>query len=278
MVAETSSFRLTGHLRIVCARGEDGRSFLREQSFRAPMHISKPYWEGDLLVVNAVNATAGLFSGDAILCETCVEPGASLLLTSPSAQRAHRMPEAEARVDQRFVVRGRGAFLEVWPELFIPQGGARYTQQTRIEVDAEGEMLFFEALAPGRVASGEVFRFDRLEWEMNLRYGGELVAREKYALRPGNDSLYPLTALFPAAYYGSCFAIGRRFAGNEECWEKISSLSTASVSLGCSRLSGGGWVVKILAATAPDLRAVLRSVRQLLYAAAEREGPLPRRT
>jgi urease accessory protein UreH len=35
-----------------------------------------------------------------------------------------------------------GAFLEFWPELFIPQRGTRYTQCTELKVDGDGEYLF----------------------------------------------------------------------------------------------------------------------------------------
>ena len=56
MAAGTGALRLNGHLQLVCARGADGRGYLREQSFRAPMHISKPWWEDGLLVVSGIGA------------------------------------------------------------------------------------------------------------------------------------------------------------------------------------------------------------------------------
>src|SRR4051794_5567115 len=114
---------MTGHLHLVCGADAQGRSYLREQSFCAPIHIGKPFTEEEVLVVNLVNPTAGLFEGDLIRCHVEVEAGAKLLLTNPSANRAHRMGEGEARLEQEFEVAG---FLEVLPELFIPQQGARY--------------------------------------------------------------------------------------------------------------------------------------------------------
>ena len=42
---------LAGHLDLTCARDANGRSYLREQSFSAPFHISKPYWDGDALLL-----------------------------------------------------------------------------------------------------------------------------------------------------------------------------------------------------------------------------------
>ncbi len=267
---------MTGHLSLVCARGRDGRGYLREQSFSAPMHISKPYWEGDLLVVNAINATAGLFAGDAIRCDACVESGASLLLTSPSAQRAHRMPGGEARLEQGFLVRP-GGWLEVLPELFIPQNGARFGQRTRMEVSEGGELLFFEMVAPGRVASGEVFSYERLEWETHVEYAGRPVVREKFTLRPSDGSIHSLRALFPAAYYASCFAVGPSFEKEGACLEEIAALDGPSVRLGCSRLVAGGCVVKMLAANGPELRRTVAAARGILYRAAGREEPIPRR-
>ena len=68
------------------------------------------------------------------------------------------------RSSKRFHV-ARGAWLEVWPEIFIPQGGCRYRQRTEVQVDEGGEMMLIEMIAPGRTASGELFAFSELDWE-----------------------------------------------------------------------------------------------------------------
>src|SRR5450432_1187537 len=182
---------MTGHLDLVCAADENGRSFLRQQSFNAPLHISKPFLDEDTLVVNVVNPTAGFFAGDRVRCRVCVESGARLLLTSPSANRVHRMIAGEACVEQNFSVKSGGS-LEVWPELFIPQGGAKYRQKTHIEVETGGELLFFETFAPGRVASGEAFQFESLDFETDIFYAGEKIVRERHQLSPATESLRAL--------------------------------------------------------------------------------------
>ena len=69
-------------------------------------------------------------------------------------------------------------------------------------------LLFFEWLAPGRVAKGEVFAYQNLRWELDLSVDGNLVARERYDLRPDNHSLEALRARFPAAHYLSVYAAG----------------------------------------------------------------------
>ena len=270
---------MKGHLDLVCAVDSEGRSFLREQSFSAPMHLSKPFTDAETLVVNVVNPTAGLFSGDEIECSVRVKNGARLLLTSPSASRVHRAREgmAAARMRQRFSVACDG-FLEVLPEIFIPQAGSIYAQQTRVDVEPGATLLLWETLTPGRVASGEAWEFAQLDWETDVFFGSEKIVRERYALSPADESLRSLRGRFPAAYYASCFALGEPFGASAECWAAIHALhEDASAWIGCSRFANGGGVVKVLAENSVVMRAKLREIRRLLYTALGRCAPNLRR-
>lgn len=265
---------LAGHLRIVCAVGENGRSYLREQSFCAPMHLSKPHEDAGVLIVNAVNATAGVFAGDRIRIDVRVERGGRLLLTAPNATRVHAIPDGRARLDQTISVEN-GGFIELLPELFIPHRGARYAQKTSIELDEGARLLFFETLAPGRVASGEAFEFSQLDWETAIQYGGDLIAREKYLLSSQNDSLVPLRAIYPQSYYASIFAIGTEFMS---CCEPICALEIDGVVAGCSSLIRGGVIAKILARDSPALRRAIEKIRGIFYTAMSHAPPMVRRT
>lgn len=278
---------LRGQLQLICAADETrGGSFLREQSFRAPMHISKPFRDdrSGMLVVNAINPTAGLFAGDEIACTVRVESGARLLLASPSASRAHRSRRGEAgdgaaRVRQEFSVES-GGFFEVLPELLIPQAGARYAQRTHVSVAAGGAAILCEMLAPGRVASGESFAFEELDWETEVWHADGLVVREKYRLSPADGSLAALrTAAFPAAYYASFFAIGECFASvtADDACAKICGLHDDTAWIGAGRLVSGGCVVKVLTADSLALRRALREVRALLYSVSGSHAPALRR-
>lgn len=265
---------MTGHLHLVCAVDPQGRSYLREQSFCAPIHIGKPFTEEGILVVNLVNPTAGLFEGDTITCRVEVEQGAKLLLTSPSASRAHRMGDGEARLDQDFKV---GGFLEVLPELFIPQQGSRYTQNTAISVEPGGELIFFESLAPGRVASGEAFAFQQLNWRTELFFGGTKVLKESYSLSPNDLSLYAIRRKYPRSYYASCFAIGAPFMEEKKGWSELLELQSDAVCIGASQLCEGGWVIKVLAEDSVAFRAAQDQLRKRLYAILGKPVPALRR-
>lgn len=274
---------LRGHLRLAVALDAGGRTFIRKQSFSAPIHLSKPHHEEDVLVVNVANPTAGLFAGDRIRYEIAVEAGARVLLTAPSASRAHRIAEAEpngdaanARVEQEFRV-ARGAWLECWPEMFIPQGGARYRQKTTARVEEGGELLLIEMIAPGRTASGEVFAFAELDWETEVFLGEEKIARERYVLTPESPTLAAMRARFPEAYYASCFLISPNVRDDAECWRRIHALHGDEAWVGVSALVRGGWAIRVLASGSIALRKVIAQVRREIYAALGSREPALRR-
>lgn len=237
------------------------------------MHLSKPHTDGGSLVVNMVNPTAGMFGGDVIDISCRAEPGAAVVLTTPSAGRVFKARGAEpAVVRQRYTIRS-GAFLEYCPELFIPHAGARCRQETVLEADAGGQLLFFEWLAPGRVASGEVFAYESLEWDTDLTFAGKLIARERYALRPRDHSLTALRVLYPQAHYLTCFACGLADFPAAE----IASAENAQATIGWSALAPGAWSVKALCADNLSTRKCLGAMRSALYAALGRPAAALRR-
>src|SRR5438105_15757029 len=94
--------RFSGHLRLRAAARADGRTVLAAQSFRAPYHLSKPYWDADArtLLVQVVNPTAGILEGDFLESDIAVEKGAALLATTPSASRVFKMIGGSAECRQ----------------------------------------------------------------------------------------------------------------------------------------------------------------------------------
>ena len=268
---------VAGHLELVCDLDARGRTRLRHQSFRAPVHLSKPYHEGSTLVLNVVNPTAGFLDGDRLRCEVQVEHGARLLLTTPGASRVHTMRGGFVEVSQRFHVESGGS-LEVWPELLIPQRGARYRQRTEIDLDAGAELLFFETLAPGRVAMGEVFAFEEMRWATDVRVQGRLIARERYRLAPGEGSLDALRRRFPTAYYASAFVAAPALAARTAAdWDGLLALQGEDAWLGINALAGGAWALKIVAADSLVFRRTLHAARRAIHDALGRPPPGLRR-
>ena len=254
---------LHGRFAVRCEAGPDGQTVLRREEVSAPFHLSKPYWTGDVLVIQAVNATAGIFAGDRLALEVEVQPGARVLLTSPSASRIHTMPEGRAEQQQDFRV-AAGGWLEVLPELFIPQAGCRYAQQTRIEVAPGGALFFVETLAPGRVARGEALDFTEVSWQLDVRRDHQLLLRERYMLRGGADlSTWSLRHPFVPGYYASCVVISDP-VDLAPYRAAVEALSGTTVQLGMTQFDACGWAIKILAADSTALRDAVAGVRQAL--------------
>lgn len=247
--------------------GGNGLPCLEEQSFRAPFHLSKPHEDADALVVNVVNPTAGMFDGDELDIHVRVKGSTHLVLTTPSASRVFRSRTGRpALMRQEFHVEA-GSMLEFMPEPLIPHAGSVYDQGTKLHVAPGGSLLFFEWLAPGRVASGESFEFAGITWSTDLWHGETLSVREHYRLTPEDSSLVPLQQLFPSAHYLGCFVTG----GFEFPVEQVEVLASSAAYVGWSALAGGGWAIKALCEDALTTRKLMSSLRAVLHAAAGRK-------
>ncbi len=260
---------MQGHLHLIGSRYDSGQTYLSQRSFRAPLHLSKPHEDAGALVVNMVNPTAGIFDGDTIELSVEAEVGASLVLTTPSASRVYRSRSGgPAKVTQRFSVKA-GGLLEFFPEPFIPQAGARYQQKTELRAMAGGRLLFFDWLTPGRVASGEVFRYAELNWDLDAIVDDQLVARERYRLSPEDLSLEALHQVNPQAHYLSCVCLGEMAFPVAE----IEALNSPEVYLGHGPLCSGGFTIKALCQDSLSARRTLQQLRSILYAALQRPMP-----
>lgn len=268
---------MTGHLQLTAsARTEDGVTYLSHQSFRAPLHLSKPHLDAGALVVNLVNPTAGLFDGDEVTLAAKAETRSHLVLTTPSACRVFRSRSGgPARLHQRFEV-APGGFLEYYPEAFIPHAGARYQQHTELHAQAGGTLLYFDWLSPGRSASGECFRYAELLWELDAWAEDHLVARERYRLCPEDDSLEALRRLGPEAHYLSALCLTD--LDLRDRLDVLDTLTDDDSYLGHGPLVRGGYLVKALCRDSISARRLITRLRRHLDVALERpDAPSVRR-
>jgi len=277
-LSELPANSLSGNLRLVCASSPGRGTFLAEQSFSAPMHLSKSYWDGETLLVHLINPTAGIFGGDCIRTHVVVEPGARVLLSSPSAARFHPSHGRESRLEQKFEVRA-GASLDVFPEISIPQRVSRSRQKTAIQLEPGAELIYLETLTPGRVAMGEIFEFENYAWSTDITVGRQTVLRERASVSPGNASIAGLRAIFPASYYASLIVISpeaERFT-NDFARDAANLSANSSLAIATSKLKAHGWSIRLLAADGVSFQEGIRKVRALVYDRLGRKQPDTRR-
>ena len=229
------------------------------------MHLSKAHWDGNYLIINAVNPTAGLFAGDRVDVTVRICAGARAVLTSPSATRLFRAREPKERihVTQSLLVESGGR-LDVFPEILIAHAGARYAQTTRIEVQPRGELFLTEMIAPGRTASGESFNYDELEFGTELIVAGKLAIRERFRMESGNQGLQALRNVFPSAYYASFLIVCDRPV-SDDVQRAVDKLNKAYVVAGASRPAKSVYAIKMVSADSLSFRAAVSALRTIGY-------------
>lgn len=265
-----------GHLSLrAAARPADGVTVLAEQAFRAPFHLSKPYWDADsrTLIAQVVNPTAGILAGDRLVSSVTADVGAALLLTTPSACRVFCMRSGAASSEQTFRV-ARGAWLEVLPEPLVPHRGSTFLQTTRLEVAPGGAAFYAELLYPGRIAHDELWGWDRLALGLEVRHGDALILRERFDY--GGAELRELARFAGAgdcACFGNAVFVAPDLSPAPAWREALHALQRDGVWIGASALhTGAGWSIKFVAPDGIRLRRTLTGIRRELSAVASHLG------
>jgi len=255
--------RVNGTFTITCRRNDDGSTSIGEQHISAPWHLSKPYWSGGVLLIQAVNATAGIFSGDRLEMKIHLQAGASVLLTSPSASRIHTMPHGEASLHQHIQLAPE-SWLEWMPELFIPQRNCRYRQTTVIDVAPKARAYIVESIAPGRVAHGEAFVFSRLQWSTRFRINNQLVFSERYELNPDNGSLRDLKTADVSRYMATAYIIHPGDLPFRDWQQEVMNWNDGSVFIGGTKPADDFYLFRIVADSSERLKETLGRLRDMM--------------
>jgi urease accessory protein len=253
----------SGHLHLEAAPRAGGRTVLSRQSFRAPFHIGKPYWDGSVLQVRIVNPTAGILAGDRLELAVRVAAGASLLAMTPAATRAFMMRSGAAECRQSFVVEA-GGWLEYAPEPLCPHTGCDYRQSTRIEIEETGEAYWVDTLAPGRVGRDESCAWRRLCLALDVSYAGEPVLRERLDCAGAEMARAAAFHGTPGAWLATALVLSVRIAPEDPVWNLVRALHGGGRWVGVTRLRRGGWIIRAVAPDGQQLRDLLAELRGVL--------------
>ena len=193
--------------------------------------------------------------------------GSQLVLSNPTALRIHKMRLNEARWDQEFRI-GGGALLESHPEWTIPQASSRFQQSTHIDLSPGAKLFFIEAIAPGRVAFGEQFKFDRFRSRLELRYDDNLAALEKWDLRPSSKTISGWHGYLDTPFYISIYMSAPELETDDSIFQLIHDLNKDNLICGSSQLEEGPcWNAKLMSQDPMELRDTVYQIRERFYGA-----------
>ena len=136
-------------------------------------------------LVHLGNISGGIFGGDRLSLRARLERGAEAMITTSGATRVYRPRDAapEAVLECEFSLADK-SLLEYLPDPLIPFTGARLVQRTVFSLQAGAVLLCWDVIAPGRVAAGEVFGYERMRIATDIRVCGKPILCERLLLEP----------------------------------------------------------------------------------------------
>jgi urease accessory protein len=264
-----------------------GNTVLTESLQEPPLKVVRAFaLEDGAALAHLHNVSGGLLGGDQLSLRIDLERGTSVQLTSTGATRIYRGREECLPTTQcNEVVVGEDALLEYVPDATIPFAGASFVQRTSITLAAGAGVFWWEILAPGREASGEVFAYKHFEIRTRVRAMGRLIAAENICLRPASGDVTSLARLgayrYTASFYICRVGMDANYwrAAEEHVRGLTSGLSRPGEILwGVSSLAADGLLVRCLARGGreilPGLQAIWRGAKRHLYG---REAIPPRK-
>jgi urease accessory protein len=159
-------------------------------------------------LVHLHNVSGGVLAGDRLALNVEIEAGASAQITTTGATRLYRHRAGAADSEQRAIFSiGDGAVLEYLPDPVIPYAGSRHSQRTEVRLGKEATLFWWEVLAPGRLAAGERFAFERLRVETMVKAGVRQVLRENFLLEPHKRDPSATARMFEYSHTASLCAV-----------------------------------------------------------------------
>ena len=265
----------------------DGRTRLTTQAQKPPLQVVRAFDLADgAALAHLHNVSGGILGGDQLTMTVEVGPGAHVQLTTAGATRVYRSRDGVGPALQRTeACVGDGGLLEYLPDPLIPFAGANYRQETQITLGPGAGLFWWETTAPGRVAHGELFAYDRVEMHLDLTAAGRPIARERIGLEPALQDLASPARLGPYRYFTTFYIC--RVGEPADCWRSLESelaelagqlTEPGRVLWGVSALTAHGLSVRGLSVSgrelAPGLMAFWQRAKRELYG---REAIAPRK-
>lgn len=239
------------------------RTILARHSHQPPLQIIRAFdLAGGAAGVHVHNVSGGVLSGDDLELRVVVEPEARAQLTTTGATRIYRSRIEQAVAVQRTCIEvGAEGVLEYVPDPTIPFAGSRYRQATRIDLAPGSGLFWWEIIAPGREASGEIFAYDLVQLTLDLFAAGKPIALERVRLEPRQRSLASAARLERYRYFATFYIC--RVGAEPARWRALEA-QLAELALDLTEAGQTIWGVSTLSRHGLVVRAVSVSNRPLI--------------
>jgi urease accessory protein len=264
-----------------------GNTFLAGSLQEPPLKVVRSFTlEDGTALAHLHNVSGGLLGGDRLTLQINLGCRTSVQLTTTGATRIYRRRgESSPTTQGNEVTVGEDALLEYLPDATIPFARAHFVQRTSIALAAGAGVFWWEILAPGREARGELFEYEQFEMRTRVTALGRKIATENICLRPASQDVSSLARLGPylysATFYICRVGLDASYwrAAEDHLRELTGSLSRSGEMLwGVSSLVAHGLLVRCLARRGcdvlPGLHTIWRAAKLHVYG---REAIPPRK-
>lgn len=263
------------------------RTVMRVNQQQPPLQVVRAFDLPDAAsLVHLHTVSGGVLGADRLELALESGPEARVQITTTSAMRIYRSRENVSPAIQTNTIRlHEGSFLEYLPDMLIPFAGSQYQQYTKITLEKDAGLFWWEVVAPGREARGELFAYDLLELHTDIVAENRLILRERAHIEPRQHPLDSNTRLGKYRYMATfyiCHA-GRDssqwMALESQLQQQAVERTQAGVILwGVSSLPAHGLVVRALSMRGRDIYSGLftfwQMAKRTLFG---REAILPRK-
>ncbi|MGD8217477.1 urease accessory protein UreD [Pseudomonas thivervalensis] len=160
-----------------------------QRRHKGPLRVQKHlYAEGPEVCQHIiVHPPGGIAGGDRLDISAHVGPDAWAQLTSPGAAKWYRA--AGPAYQQLTLSVAPGATLEWLPQETIVFSAAQAELSTRIDLQGDARLFYWDMVALGRPASGERFDLGHFQSRLDIRRDGQLLWHERQRIVGGDGLL-----------------------------------------------------------------------------------------
>lgn len=207
--AHTALFTPSWHAELELGYGRFGDSTRPTQRrHKGPLRVQKHlYAEGPEVCQHIiVHPPGGIAGGDRLDISASVGPDAWAQLTSPGAAKWYRA--AGPAYQQLDLNVAPGATLEWLPQETIVFSAAQAELTTRINLQGDARLLYWDVVALGRPASGERFETGHFQAHLDVRRDGKLLWHERQRIIGGDGLLQSPIGLDGKTVFGTLLVTG----------------------------------------------------------------------
>ncbi len=236
----------TGVLNLLAGKKHE-RTIISSCYYEGALKITRPiYLEHDSPSIYLIHVGGGYVNGDSYLTQLQVDDGAHLAVTTQSSTKVYKTPTEP--VSQLTKIKlGSGSILEYIPDPLIAYEGARFIQETEVEMNEDSCLFLSDIITPGWAEDGSFFKYDWIRSKLKIYKDSKLILFDHLFLEP-DDQMNGVMQMEGFTHIGTIILLHKKANQKflDDLYFKLVE-NFSDVHFGLSILPQDGLILRILA-------------------------------